>query len=200
MRACAVASIQHCSDPRTLSSMWQRDRRCAWDLISAVADDLPTRSDPAAGPPPTEDLLAVAYEAGLWQLLELFFLSSDTPEGFFAEVGRVNSNGTVAVTAAVAAAAAVTVTAAVSSSSSSRGSSSGSGGSNSIWQQPYVGGSSMFGLQAMCYTTQLSGPLCVVLLSCTLSSLPRHPTNLVTLIGAAYRPRNLHNLPISAPL
>lgn len=44
-------------------------------------------SDPAAGPPRSEDLLQVAYEAGLWQLLELFFLSSDTPEGFFAEVG-----------------------------------------------------------------------------------------------------------------
>jgi hypothetical protein len=43
-------------------------------------------SDPAAGPPPTEEVLHVAYEAGLWQLLELFFLSSNTAEGFFAEV------------------------------------------------------------------------------------------------------------------
>eukprot|EP00882_Tetradesmus_deserticola_P019765 GHRQ01021303.1.p1 GENE.GHRQ01021303.1~~GHRQ01021303.1.p1 ORF type:complete len:187 (+),score=66.66 GHRQ01021303.1:228-788(+) len=42
--------------------------------------------DPAAGPPLGEEQLHVAYEAGLWQLLELFFLSSDTPEGFFAEV------------------------------------------------------------------------------------------------------------------
>jgi hypothetical protein len=42
--------------------------------------------DPAAGPPATEEVLNVAYEAGLWQLLQLFFLSSDTPEGFFAEV------------------------------------------------------------------------------------------------------------------
>lgn len=29
--------------------------------------------------------MRVAYEAGLWQLLELFFLSDDTHEGFFAE-------------------------------------------------------------------------------------------------------------------
>lgn len=42
--------------------------------------------DPAAGPPLGEESLLIAYEAGLWQLLELFFLSSDTPEGFFAEV------------------------------------------------------------------------------------------------------------------
>ncbi|KAF6253026.1 Nup85 nucleoporin-domain-containing protein [Scenedesmus sp. NREL 46B-D3] len=41
--------------------------------------------DPAAGPPLGEESLLIAYEAGLWQLLELFFLSSDTPEGFFAE-------------------------------------------------------------------------------------------------------------------
>jgi hypothetical protein len=45
----------------------------------------PVRSDPAEETPASEAALQVAYEAGLWQLLELFFLSADTPEGFFAE-------------------------------------------------------------------------------------------------------------------
>lgn len=36
-------------------------------------------------PPADVDSLQIAYEAGLWQLLELFFLSDDTQEGFFAE-------------------------------------------------------------------------------------------------------------------
>eukprot|EP00775_Hariotina_reticulata_P010404 gene10404-10562_t len=36
-------------------------------------------------PSPTPDQLRIAYEAGLWQLLELFFLSDDATEGFFAE-------------------------------------------------------------------------------------------------------------------
>lgn len=43
-------------------------------------------SDATAGPPPTSDALQVAYEAGLWQLLELFFLSNDLPDGYFTEV------------------------------------------------------------------------------------------------------------------
>lgn len=42
-------------------------------------------SDPSLGPPADTDALQVAYEAGMWQLLELFFLSDDTQEGFFAE-------------------------------------------------------------------------------------------------------------------
>ncbi|KAF8073073.1 ema [Scenedesmus sp. PABB004] len=56
------------------------------EYSAGVLDILTTNaSDPAAGPPASEEALQVAYEAGLWSLLELFFLSSDTPEGFFAE-------------------------------------------------------------------------------------------------------------------
>lgn len=42
-------------------------------------------SDPSLGPPADEEALHVAYEAGLWQLLDLLFLRDDTQEGFFAE-------------------------------------------------------------------------------------------------------------------
>lgn len=70
-----------------LGSGRQQEAREALQEYSASVLNVLTScaSDPAAGPPRSEDLLQVAYEAGLWQLLELFFLSSDTPEGFFAE-------------------------------------------------------------------------------------------------------------------
>lgn len=43
------------------------------------------RSEPSLGPPTDAQALQVAYEAGLWQLLDLFFLSEDTQEGYFTE-------------------------------------------------------------------------------------------------------------------
>lgn len=43
-------------------------------------------SDPVLGPPESDAALQVAYEAALWSLLELFFLHTDTEDGYTAEV------------------------------------------------------------------------------------------------------------------
>eukprot|EP00879_Flechtneria_rotunda_P019929 GHRR01020947.1.p1 GENE.GHRR01020947.1~~GHRR01020947.1.p1 ORF type:complete len:757 (+),score=295.89 GHRR01020947.1:835-3105(+) len=51
-------------------------------VLEALAANV---NDAAAGPPESDEMLHVAYEAGLWELLHLFFLSDEATEGFFAE-------------------------------------------------------------------------------------------------------------------
>eukprot|EP00878_Enallax_costatus_P011131 GHUV01011624.1.p1 GENE.GHUV01011624.1~~GHUV01011624.1.p1 ORF type:complete len:740 (+),score=246.31 GHUV01011624.1:1146-3365(+) len=70
-----------------LGSERHQERKAALqDYSSNVLEILKGgRSDPSLGPPTDAAALHLAYEAGLWQLLDLFLLSEDTQEGFFAE-------------------------------------------------------------------------------------------------------------------